>query len=583
MLGSQNDPMLFLENMNEDSTARALVVGRNRLTVVIWVMALAFSLLALRVLELNFMTKEDIRVATTKRTGLDEFGVKRSNIVDRNGVILATNLSTASLYVNPSEISDPKIAAERLATINSDWQYEEILDKISHDKQFVWIKRHLTPNEQQAVNNLGLPGVYFAADEKRIYPQGNLLSHILGFVDIDGNGISGVERYFHEKLARGGSDGKDLELSVDLRVQNILHDELCKAIETHSAIGGSGLIMDVTNGEVLAMVSLPDFDPHRIDKANDRQRFNQNTLGVYEMGSMMKLLTVAVGLDTDSIGVNDAFDVSQPLKMAKFTIHDYKAKGGSLSVPEILIYSSNLGTAKIVGKFGQQNQKAYLRNFGMLSKVDFELPEMASPLHPSEKTWREINMVTISYGHGIAMTPLHVAPAVAAMVNGGVLRRPTLIRRTSADSSPGRQVIKAETSEMMRKLMYMVAQYGSGRKAQVSGYYVGGKTGTSEKVINGVYNKRANLASFIGAFPINDPKYTVLIMVDEAKANKINGGYTTGGMIAAPIAGEVIKRVAPLLNITPQYANPGEDEIAKRLLDVRFEPRYKQLDMKESR
>ncbi len=568
-----------LEELGSDHTAQAILVSRARLKVVTIVVFLAFATLIGRILELNFMTKEDIKIATKSRT-MDDFGVRRVNILDRNGNLLATNLSTASLFANPTEVIDPAASATKLSRINQDWEYDELLGKLNAEKQFVWLKRHLTPHEQQVIHNLGLPGLYFAADERRIYPQNKLLAHILGFVDIDGNGLAGVERYFHERLTRGGHPGQDLELSIDLRVQSILHEELGNAIQTHNALGGSGLVMDAQTGEMLAMVSLPDFDPHHIEAAVDRQRFNQNTLGVYEMGSMMKLMTVAVGLDTGKVNINDAFDVSQPLKLARFTVHDYRGKGGSLSVPEILIYSSNLGTAQIVGKFGCQHQKDYLRNFGMLSKIDFELPEVATPLHPGDKAWRDINMITISYGHGIAMTPLHVAPAVAAMVNGGVLYRPTLVKQVGGRPE-GKQVIKPSTSDMMRKLMYLVVQYGSGKKAQVPGYYVGGKTGTSEKVSHGRYNKHANLASFIGTFPVHNPRYVVLIMVDEAKANKLNFGFTTGGMIAAPVAGEIIKRIAPILNVMPYHEEEEIGEINK-LLNINFEPRYRQFPRKNA-
>ncbi len=520
-------------------------ISHSRLKFMTILIATMFLVLIVRLFMINLMTKEEIRSYSNNMASYTDFVVRRNDIVDRNGILLATNIATASLYANPQEITDLPLLAKKLSLIVANLSYDEVISRLSNkNKQFVWLKRHIAPQDQQKVNNLGIPGLYFYPDEKRVYLHGNVTSHVLGFVDIDGVGIAGIEQYFNDTLGR--AEGDAFKTSIDIRVQNILHDELDKAVKEHSAIGGSGIVMDIKTGEIISLVSLPDFDPHNIEHATEKQRFNQATLGLFEMGSTMKILTLAIGLDTNTINVNDAFDVSQPIKIAKYTIHDYRGKGGPLSVPEILIHSSNLGTAQIVTKFGARKQRQYLQNFGILSKVNLELPEISKPLYPSESAWKEVSMVTISYGHGIAITPIHAVQAISTVINGGRLVKPPLVK---------------------------VVEYGSGKKAKVNGYYVGGKTGTAEKVSNGRYLKHANLVSFIGAFPIHDPKYVILVMVDEPKAGSSNSGFATGGMVAAPLAGSFIKRIAPILNMEPVLGE-AQDEVAK-MLHIDFNPRYK--------
>lgn len=548
----------------EDS---ALDTSRNRLAVIIIAVSLAFIVLLYRLFDISLTSKEDLQSFKAKGT---DFFVQRAEIEDREGTMLAVNLSTASLYANPMEIIDVAAAANKLCAVFPNNNCKEIFEKLRPTKTFVWLKRHITPKEQQEVNDLGVPGLYFLKEEKRIYPHNNLFSHVLGFSDIDNNGISGIERYFDAELKNNSK--KPLVLSLDTRIQEVLKEELNQQIVDHQAIGGSGIVMDVNTGEVIAMLSLPDFDPNKPQHAKDNQRFNQLTLGVYEMGSTFKVFTTAMGLDGKFVTVNDAFDTSATVMVGNHKISDFRGKGGVLSVPEILMYSSNIGTAQIAQRVGVSKQREYMKRFGLLSPMDIELPEKSSPLFPSEKRWSHASLVTISYGHGISVTPMHIVRAFASVVNGGKLLKPTLLRVDEPQNVDGEVAIKESTSQLMRKLLRLVVTGGSGRKANTEGYLVAGKTGTAEKIVGNRYSKNLNIALFICAFPMDDPKYAVLIMVDEAKRNSLNGGFTTGGTIAAPVAGRVIERIAPMLGVAPQKIR---DVNTDDPLSLVYQARYK--------
>ena len=410
---------------------------------------------------------------------------------------------------------------------------------------------------------------FFTEDEKRIYPHENLFAHVLGYVNIDGKGSAGIERLYDDKLTSDYT--KNLQLSLDVRVQNILHSELKKAVSMHYAAGGAGLVVDANNGEILAMVSLPDFNPHHLKGVKSNQLFNKIALGAYEMGSTLKPFTVAIGLDTQTIKINDAFDVSRPLKVGRFFINDYKGKGGYLTVPEILMYSSNLGVSQIARTFGVKTQKEYLEKFGFLSPVNIGIPETAKPIFPKHSKWSDASLVTISYGHGLAITGVHLAQAMSSLVNGGMYYQPTFIKYDGVDDLFCKRVIKERTSLMMRKLLRLNVASGSAKKAEVNGFLVGGKTGTAEKNKNGRYNKKLNLSLFVGAFPMNDPQYVVLVMLDEAKKNEVNRGYITGGMVAAPIAGNIITRISQVLGLAQQN-HDDKDILQAMYLD--YTPMY---------
>lgn len=537
----------------EGAAKQALEASRGRLVIGIGLFSLAFIVLAGRLVELTVLrganepvVARGINPELIAKTALME----RQPIVDRNGNILATNLKIASLYADPRKVLNPVEAATRLAQALPELPAGEVQAKLASGKSFVWLKRGLTPREQYEVNRLGIPGLYFHNEQRRVYPQGSLAVHVLGYTDIDGKGISGVEQHFDEQLRDPSRTGDPLELSIDIRVQHVVRDEIAKAVEFFNAIGGGGIVLDVYTGEVIAMVSLPDFDPAEPGSASKESRFNRITLGVYEMGSTMKTLNTAMALDYGTVKLSSGYDATHPIQISRFTIKDDHPKKRWLSVPEIFMYSSNIGSAKMAVDVGPERQREFMQRMGMLNKPTIELPEVGGPLIP--RNWKTVETMTISFGHGLSVTPLQLASATAAIVNGGVLHPPTLIRRPPGLPAPGRQVIRREVSDVMRKLMLLVVEDGTGKKAEVDGYLVGGKTGSSEKVNErGGYNKKANFNTFVAGFPMHNPRYIVQVMIDEPKGNKSTYGFATAGWTAAPAAGRIISRIAPLLGVPP--------------------------------
>jgi cell division protein FtsI (penicillin-binding protein 3) len=526
----------------EGAHARVLETARNRLLVTSTVFALAFLVIAGRLIDLTVLDQSGVaRLAG----GAAPDTTGRGAIVDRNGVILATSLPTASLYADSHEVMDPEAAADRLMTVLPDFDRERLVAKLSEGR-FVWIRRNLSPNEQYAVNRLGVPGLHFEIEERRVYPHNRAAAHVLGLTDVDGRGIAGVEKTFDRDLAAG----KTLRLSMDVRVQDMLRREMVAAVREFRAIGGAGMVLDVHTGEVLAMVSLPDFDPNTPGEDSVDVRFNRAAKGVYEMGSTFKLFTVAMALDSGATTLRGGYDASKPLRVARHTIRDYHAENRWLSVPEILVHSSNIGAAQMALDVGGPAQRRYLGRLGLLTRSNVELPESGKPLTP--KPWRDINTMTIGFGHGIAVSPLQLAAAVATVVNGGLWRPPTVLLRDGDAISAGERVISARTSAQLRGLMRLVVRYGTGRKADVPGYLVGGKTGTAEKLVAGRYRRDRRISSFVGVFPIDAPRYVVLAMIDEPKGNKSTLNYATGGWVAAPVVGRLVTRMAPLFGIAPK-------------------------------
>ncbi|WP_374466221.1 peptidoglycan D,D-transpeptidase FtsI family protein [Ferrovibrio sp.] len=537
----------------EGAAKQALEASRGRLVIGIGLFSLAFIVLAGRLVELTVLrgatepvVARGVNPELIAKTALME----RQPIVDRNGNILATNLKIASLYADPRKVLNPVEAATRLAQALPELPAGEVQAKLASGKSFVWLKRGLTPREQYEVNRLGIPGLYFHNEQRRVYPQGPMAVHVLGYTDIDGKGISGVEQYFDEQLRDPSRTGDPLELSIDIRVQHVVRDEVAKAVEFFNAIGGGGIVLDVYTGEVIAMVSLPDFDPAEPGTASKDSRFNRITLGVYEMGSTMKTLNTAMALDYGTVKLSSGYDATHPIQISRFTIKDDHPKKRWLSVPEIFMYSSNIGSAKMAVDVGPERQREFMQRMGMLNKPAIELPEVGGPLVP--RNWKTVETMTISFGHGLSVTPLQLASATAAIVNGGVLHPPTLIKRPPGLPAPGRQVIRRDVSDVMRKLMLLVVEEGTGKKAEVDGYLVGGKTGSSEKVNErGGYNKKANFNTFVAGFPMHNPRYIVQVMIDEPKGNKSTYGFATAGWTAAPAAGRIISRIAPLLGVPP--------------------------------
>lgn len=529
----------------EGDRKTAIETGRNRLMVAGALFTATFTVIGIRVIDVSVFS-ESTEPRFTRSIAKDEKHNGRADIVDRNGVLMATSLSTASLFANPRLVLDPEQAALKLATALPDIDAKVIEKKLRSNRGFVWLKRHLTPRQQYAVNRLGIPALNFQREARRMYPMGSLAAHALGFTDIDNKGLTGIERYFDKEL-RTRQD--NMALSIDVRVQHVLEYELGVAMKKFSAIGAVGLVMDVTTGEVVAMSSLPSFDPNQPGAIAQDLRFNRTTLGVYEMGSTFKIFTTAMALDAGTVSLHGGYDATNPIRVARFTIRDFHAKKRWLSVPEIFMYSSNIGTVKMALDVGIPGHRHFLTTIGMMKPVAIELSETGSPLSPNR--WRAINSMTISFGHGLAVSPLHLVAGVSAMVNGGIYRTPTLIRRNPSETPIGKRVITAETSAKMRRLMRLVVKNGTGQNAAAPGYLVGGKTGTAEKALGRGYKKKALISSFVAAFPMHNPRYVVLAMLDEAKGTKETFGYATGGWVAAPVVGAVVRRIAPVLGMRP--------------------------------
>jgi cell division protein FtsI (penicillin-binding protein 3) len=477
---------------------------------------------------------------------------QRAMITDRNGRPMAISLNTVSVFADPRQIIDPVDAVRKLRTVLPALDEERALVRLSSEKKFVYLHRQITPKEQLAINNLGIPGIDFQPTGQRHYPLGRTASHVLGGVDVDEIGVAGAEAAFDKRLRERT---EPLRLSVDIRVQAVVREELFTAMTTFNAIGGAGIVMDVNTGEILAMVSLPDYDANDFRKATEEERRNRTITGRYEPGSTFKLQTAAMALDYGAVRLWDSFDASRPISIGRFTINDFEGKKRALMFPEVLAYSSNIGAAKIAQVVGGERQRAWLRNMGMFSQVGVELPEALPPQFQREANWKEIATLTVGFGHGISVTPLHVVKGTAAIANGGILRTPTILALPLGETPAGTRIMQQSTSDMMRRLMRLIVTDGFGKTAEVPGYYPGGKTGTAEKSGRGGYKRKANVAAFMGVFPMNAPRYAVYMMLDEAKGNKSTYGYATAGWVAAPAAGKVIARVGPMLGLMPDMQN----------------------------
>ena len=534
-------------------TSHALETGRSRLLTTAAMFFLAYSVIGLRLLDVSVLDRSTGHAAPTA-TSRDPADIVRADITDRNGAILATSLPTVSLYAQANEVQDPAEATRKLIGVLPDLNAAEIQERLSSKRPFVYLRRNLTPRQQYDVNALGIPGLYFEKDERRVYPHGDLAAHIVGMTDVDNKGVSGIERRFDSRLR---TDHQPLRLSIDIRMQEIVHDEVAKSMKEFSALGAVGLVMDVHTGEVLAMVSLPDFDPNDPPGGNDVRLFNRATKGLYEMGSTFKLFNTAAALDYGVATPTSSFDATQPLHLAGAVIHDDHPQARWLTVPEILIYSSNIGAARMALDLGAANQRAFLDRVGLLAPTGVELPEPSTPQDP--RVWREINTATIGFGHGISVTPLHLITGVSALVNGGEFHRATLLARAPGAAIEEERVTKKKTSDELRQMMRMVVAQGTGKYADVPVYFVGGKTGTAEKAVNGSYRRKAVLSSFIAAFPIDAPRYCVLVMIDEPQGTKETHGFITGGWTAAPAVARIIAQIAPLTGMLPrrEMQTPG--------------------------
>ena len=541
------------------------VKARARLGLAVLAFAGIYCVIALRLTMFALVSGDHNGRHTVSQ---DAVATARPDIRDRNGEIIATDVKAPSLFAEPRKLVDVDEAVELLTATLPDLDAKELRERLSSKRGFVWLKREITPTQQRQIHRLGIPGVGFLTENKRVYPNGATVSQVIGLVDIDNRGIAGIEQWLDNQglaalhMAGLATDRLQLpvNLALDLRVQFALHDELTKAREKFKAKAAAGVILNVNTGEVVALVSEPDFDPNNPREAREPDRINRMTTGVYEMGSTFKALTLAMGLDSGRISLNSTFDARTPLHYGKFTIHDYHAQHRILSVPEIFTYSSNIGSARLALSLGVEYHKAFLKKMGQLDRLRTEMPGMGEPHWP--KNWSELNTVTIAFGHGLSVTPLQAAMGVAATVNGGLLIPPTFLKRSQDEATAvAKRVLKPDTSEKMRYLMRLNAEKGTAKEANVPGYYVGGKTGTAEKVINGRYNKNRLMTDFMAVLPADKPQYLLLIMLDEPQGLPETHGYATAGWNAGPTAAKVIARVAPLLDIAPRFNLPDADQL----------------------
>jgi cell division protein FtsI (penicillin-binding protein 3) len=553
---------------------RSLLYGRNvdravkaraRVGLAILLFAAIYAVLAGRLV--MFAVGADGHGAR-RTASQDAIATARPDIVDRNGAVLATDIKSPSLFGEPRRIIDNDEAVELLTAALPDLDTAEVRERLSSRKGFAWLKREITPKQQQDIHRLGIPGIGFLRENKRVYPTGRSVAHLIGLVNIDNQGIAGMEKWLDNNgladLHRAGfaTDRlqRPVELSIDLRVEHALRDELLKAKEKYKAKAASGLVSNVKTGEIVALVSLPDFDPNNPKEAHDPERINRLTTGVFEMGSTFKALTLAMALDSGKANLNTLYDGRGVLRFGKFTIHDTHPVGRQITLSEVFTFSSNVGAAKIALAQGVEAHKAFLKKLGQMDRLRTELPESTSPIVP--KRWSELNTITIAFGHGIAVAPLQAVMGINAVVNGGLLIPPTFLKRSEEEARAiAKKVLRTETSDKMRYLMRLNAEIGTAKKADVKGYYIGGKTGTSEKVVNGRYSKKQVLNSFTAIIPADNPQYQLLVMLDEPKPLPETHGFITSGWNAVPTGGKVIARIGPLLGIEPRFDLPPSERL----------------------
>jgi cell division protein FtsI (penicillin-binding protein 3) len=555
----------FLRGLLYGSKADRGAKARARVGLAIVAFAVVYCIIAVRLV--MFAVVSDSR-AVHRVVGGDAIATARPDILDRNGEVLATDVRVPSLYGEPRRLIDVDEAVELLTADLPDLDTTELRERLSSKRGFVWLKRDISPEQQRAIYRQGLPGIGFLNENKRDYPNGPEVSHVIGHVNIDNQGIAGMEKWLDGHglaalhMAGLATDRLQtpVQLAVDLRVQHALRDELVAARIKFKALASAGIVLDVRTGEVIAMVSEPDYDPNNPHEALDPTRINRLTTGVFEMGSTFKAFTIAMALDSGKVTLKSSFDARMPLRFGKFDIHDFHAQHRVLTVPEIFTYSSNIGAARAALAVGVDAHKAFLRKLGQLDRLRTELPESAEPIVP--KRWGELNTITIAFGHGLSVAPLQAVMGVAALMNGGVLIPPTFLKRTQADAAAlGKQVIKPETSEMMRYLMRLNVEKGTAEKAEVKGYYIGGKTGTADKVVNGHYSKTKVLTDFVAVLPADQPRYVLLVMIDDPQIIPETHGFNTSGWNAVPVGGAVIARIAPLLGIEPRMDLPTADHL----------------------
>ncbi|MEY3196682.1 MAG: hypothetical protein RLZZ59_48 [Pseudomonadota bacterium] len=533
--------------MSWDVSERSLVT---RLIFIICFMVLCFSAIAVKLVIVALSTPDP-----KKTYARDEYF--RREIVDRNGVLLAINLHSSSLFANPGKMIDLEDAATKISNTLTGVDKKKLLNELKSSKSFVWIKRGLTEKEKHEVHSFGIPGLGFEEEPRRVYTYGNLFSHLIGYVGRDNEGLAGLEQGYNDfltdKHVNGKSVSEPLRLTVDARIQSIVHEELLDAVTKFRAAAGIAVVIDDTNGEIVASVSLPDFNPHNPSKATEAQLFNRYSLGVEEMGSIMKMFPIAIGLETDKITLNDVYDLTA-MRIANFDVKDYHKSVGWHSVPEIFLNSSNIGMAQIILEIGKHDYRKYIERLGLMQRLPVDIPERGSPLIPSFDKWNDLSLATMSYGYAHAITPLHFLSASLPVVNGGYMYPLHFVKKEGAIERT--KVLSESTSIEMRKLLRLTATKGTGKKGNVDGYFVGAKTGTAEMRVGRKYVKNMRKSSFFAVTPAHDPKYVVYIMLDNPQPTKETFGFATAGWTAAPVAKNIISRMMTLYGVPPYKADP---------------------------
>ena len=501
--------------------------------------AAAFAIVGARLVEVMIFGAATSGIANTAPTAHP----MRADLVDRNGVLIARDLPVSDLYAAPKAFWNTDEAAHALAPVTGADE-AHLRAAFAPKKGYVLVQRALTPDKRDAVMHLGLPGLDFQASYRRYYPSGRIVAHAIGQVDPDDKGVSGLELGLDRQVRAGNAP---VVLALDMRVQYALQHEVVETARAFRTIAAGGIVMNVHTGEVLALTSLPDYEPNSRTLGPDDSIRNRMTQDVYELGSIFKIFAFSEAIEEHSVRLDETFEVGQPYKLSRFYIHDFEKLGPELSATQVFVQSSNIGTAQIELRSGPLKQQPFLAKMGLLTPLRTEVPEMASPLYP--RRWGDVEAATISFGHGISVNPLAFVAAAASIVNGGTRVHPTFLKTDVVQH--GDRVVSEETSETMRELMRLVVTdpHGTGRLSAVPGYDTGGKTGTAEKAINGRYSRTLQITSFVGVFPIDDPKYLVFAMFDEPKGNKASFGFATAAFTAAPAVGRVIARIAPLLGV----------------------------------
>ncbi len=544
------------EQMRDQSRGRA----EGRLLILGAVFLMAFGTVGARMGTLSASTPEEPRTAYTGSSIL----AQRADITDRNGNILATNLATHSLYAQPPFMIEKERAARKLVEIFPDLDEERLIKDFTGKRKFLWIKKKISPEQMQQVHDLGEPGLMFGPREMRLYPNGSLAAHVLGGTSFGREGVhsaevigvAGVEKAFDSFLRDPANGGEPLRLSLDLTVQAATRRILYGGMKLMNAKGATSIMMDVHTGEVISVVSLPDFDPNDRPRPlttgdqSDSPLFNRAVQGVYELGSTFKIFAVAQAMEQGLITPDTMIDTQGPLRWGKFRINDFHNYGPQLTATDVIVKSSNIGTARLAQQIGAEDQRAFLTKLGLLEPTALEMVEAPSikPLLPPN--WSELSAMTISYGHGLSASPMHLAAAYSTIVNGGYKVEPTLL----AGGRPrGERVISEETSAAARDMLRQVVVRGTASFGEVEGYHVGGKTGTADKPKpNGGYYEDKVIATFASVFPAHDPRYVLIVTLDEPVETSGTEPRRTAGWTAVPVAAEIIRRTAPLLGLRPE-------------------------------